>query len=75
VPYRQDQHQRFLEAIRCPVLSIHPEHSPFAVEDVARVEACIPDLRVATVAGAGHMLPLDAPEAVASLIEEFLQAN
>jgi pimeloyl-ACP methyl ester carboxylesterase len=30
---------------------------------------------VATVAGAGHMLPLDAPEAVASLIEEFLQAN
>lgn len=75
VPYRQDQHQRFLEAIRCPVLSIHPEHSPFAVEDVARVEACIPDLRLATVAGAGHMLPLDAPEAVASLIEEFLQAN
>ncbi len=72
VPYRQDQHQRFLEAITCPVLSLHPEHGPFAVEDVARLESAIPDLRVVTIPGAGHMLPLEAPEAVANCLRAFL---
>ncbi len=75
VPYRQDQHQRFLEAIRCPVLSIRPEHGPFAADDVARLEATIPDLRAVVVPGAGHMLPLEAPEAVAEHLRGFLAAG
>ncbi|MFN7144999.1 MAG: alpha/beta fold hydrolase [Myxococcota bacterium] len=72
-PYRQDQHVHLLAAIRCPVLSVHPEHSLFAAEDVARLEAAVPDLRVAHVPG-GHMVPLDAPEALASVIRSFFDA-
>ncbi len=72
-PYRQDQHQQFLTAIACPVLSVHPERSPFAAADVARLEASIPDLRVVPLPGAGHMAQLDAPEALAALLRRFLE--
>ncbi|MDP2308872.1 MAG: alpha/beta hydrolase [Pseudomonadota bacterium] len=73
VPYRQDQHLRFLAAIRCPVLSVHPEHSLFAVADVAALEAAIPDLVVKEVLGAGHMTQLDAPRALAAHLTAFLR--
>lgn len=73
VPYRQDQHLRFLVAIRCPVLSVHPEHSLFAAADVATLEAAILDLVVREVPGAGHMTQLDAPRALAAHLREFLR--
>lgn len=72
VPYRQDQHVRFLAAIACPVLSVHPERSLFAAADVAVCEGAIPDLVVREVAGAGHMTQLDAPLALAELLAAFL---
>lgn len=72
VPYRQDQHLRFLTAIRCPVLSVHPERSLFSASDVALLEAAIPDLVVRKVPGAGHMTQLDAPLALAGLLDSFL---
>ena len=73
VPYRQDQHARFLGAITCPVLSIHAGASIFAETDITRLEGAIARLRVATVAGAGHMVQLDAPEDVAELIRSFFE--
>jgi pimeloyl-ACP methyl ester carboxylesterase len=71
MPYRQDQHLRFLAEIRCPVLSVRAERSIFATEDVARLETGIAGLRVVTLAGTGHMVQLDAPEALASVIASF----
>jgi pimeloyl-ACP methyl ester carboxylesterase len=35
--------------------------------------ACAPALRVEIVAGAGHVLPLEAPDACARLIEQTLK--
>lgn len=70
-PYRQDQHLRFLEALRCPVLSVHAARSLFSPADVARLEAAIPELRVATV-DAGHMVQLEAPDALGDVLAAFL---
>lgn len=71
-PYRQDGHLQFLRAIRCPVLSVHPEGSLFPPENVARMESEIGDLRVVTLPGVGHMVPLQAPQALAEAIVAFL---
>lgn len=71
IPYRHDHHIPMLERIRCPVLSIHPEHSPFRSEDVTTLERAIPSLRVVTVPAVGHMLHLEAPMAIASAITAF----
>lgn len=72
VPYRQAHHQQLLRRIQCPVLSVHPELSPFHPADVAALEGCIAGLRVAHIEGAGHMVHLDAPEAVAAALRPFL---
>lgn len=74
IPYRQDQHLRLLAELRCPVLSVHPERSPFAAADVARIEAGIARLRVARIPGTGHRLHLEDPEAVAQAVRSFLAA-
>jgi pimeloyl-ACP methyl ester carboxylesterase len=71
-PYRQDHHRQFLDAITCPVLSIHPERSPFAPADVDRLESAIRDLRVEILPNAGHMAQLDAPDALAMRLRAFL---
>lgn len=73
VPYRQDQHALFLRAIRCPTLSIHPERSPFATEDVARLEGNLARHRVLRIPDAGHMVHLERPSAVAQAIAAFLR--
>ncbi|MDP2312578.1 MAG: alpha/beta hydrolase [Pseudomonadota bacterium] len=73
VPYRQDQHLRFLAEIRCPVLSVHPERSLFAPADIGVLEGAIPDLRIQEVPGAGHMTQLDAPAALAAHLVPFLR--
>ena len=71
VPYRQDQHVRFLSAVRCPVLSVRAERSIFAAEDVRILESALPDLR-AHVVDAGLMVQLEAPAALATLLGDFL---
>ena len=75
VPYRQDQHLLFLAAITCPVLSIRPERSLFAPEDVARVEGAIRTLHVVDIPGTAHMLHLQAPGQVATHLAPFLDAR
>lgn len=74
VPYRHGHHRALLERIRCPVLSIHPEHSPFAPPDVAALEQAIRDLSVVEVPGAAHMVHLQAPRAVAAAVRSFFDA-
>lgn len=72
VPYRQDHHARFLRRIRCPVMSVHPEHSPFHDHDVAALEREIAALQIVVIANSGHMVHLDAPERLTECIASFL---
>lgn len=74
VPYRHDNHLQFLRRVVCPVLAVHPENSPFAPADVHLLESAIAKLRTVEVAGAGHMVHLDAPAALAAAIRPFLDA-
>lgn len=71
IPYRHVHHQALLARIRCPVLSVHPQHSPFAPADVSALESTIPDLRVVEIPDATHMVHLQAPEALATAIRSF----
>jgi pimeloyl-ACP methyl ester carboxylesterase len=75
---------RYEEALACwarvsaPVLWVDaadsdtPQRMGLTSEDHARRRAAFRDLRYETIAGAGHMLHHDQPQAVAQLIEEFL---
>ncbi len=74
VPYRHDHHARFLRRIRCPVLSVHPEHSPFRDQDVAALEAEIAMVQIVVIANSGHMVHIDAPMRLTECIASFLQS-
>lgn len=71
IPYRHAHHQALLRRIPCPVLSVHPEHSPFAPADIAALESVVPHLTRVEVPGAGHMVHLQAPAAVAEAARAF----
>ncbi|MSQ01011.1 MAG: alpha/beta hydrolase [Myxococcales bacterium] len=72
VPYRHDHHIRFLRRIRCPVLSVHPQRSPFQDLDVAALEAQIAALQIIVIENCGHMVHLDAPARLSEGIVSFL---
>jgi pimeloyl-ACP methyl ester carboxylesterase len=58
-----------LEALDMPVLLIRGDRSPPIIERIAEnIAARLPDVGVATVPGAAHMLPLTHPAEVAGLI-------
>lgn len=62
-----------LEAIDAPVMLISGVQSPPAVGAIAdALAARLPDVGRASVPGAGHMLPITHPDAVAGLIEANL---
>lgn len=71
VPYRHDHHAHFLRRVRCPVLVVRPEHSPFADADVERLTGALPPHEVVRVPGAGHMVHLDAPAMLADALASF----
>jgi pimeloyl-ACP methyl ester carboxylesterase len=67
-PYRADAHASLLSALRCPVRVVRPRRSPFAAIDVEmRIAACSA-ARTAWVEDAGHMVPLEAPEALVRIL-------
>jgi pimeloyl-ACP methyl ester carboxylesterase len=60
-------------AITCPVLSVlGSESSPLFVEGRQLLHAWFPDCRDADIAGATHLLQMQAPEPVAAAIAAFL---
>ena len=64
-----------LDRIRCPVLLLAGELDPMVtIADVEELAAGLPSerLRFERFAGAGHMLAIEEPEAVLSLIREFV---
>jgi pimeloyl-ACP methyl ester carboxylesterase len=80
VLYRRDEAESFWRRIRAPLLMVCGELSEFAHrlgEDCSEeaFRRHIPQLRLVTIAAAGHMMHLERPEAVAPLIESFLQTT
>jgi pimeloyl-ACP methyl ester carboxylesterase len=66
------------EQIRCPMLLLLGADSEFLSRvggeaERARWHALIPRLQVASIAGAGHMVPHEQPEAVANEIMRFVR--
>ncbi len=62
-----------LPRIDVPVLVIRGEYTEDMLGNVAEtVAARLPSGRLETVSGAGHLVPMERPEAVADLIRDFL---
>lgn len=72
IPYRHDHHSQFLRRITCPVLSVRPEFTPFQDQNIAILEANIPQLQRVQIAGASHMVHLERPAELGAAISGFL---
>jgi pimeloyl-ACP methyl ester carboxylesterase len=63
----------FLPALRCPLLVVCGEHDQLAPPEHAReMAALVPQAALAFVAGAGHMLTMEQPDAVNALLRDWL---
>jgi pimeloyl-ACP methyl ester carboxylesterase len=74
VPYRAAEAIEMFRSIEAPTLFIDAGAAQRAIEpaELQRRRSAIRRQHVTVVAGAGHMLHFDAPEATAALIAEFL---
>ena len=62
-----------LNKIRAPTLIIAGEQDvPLPPEKSKRMHACIPNSRLVIIPNAGHMAPVEEPEAVNAAVKEFL---
>ena len=61
-----------LPRVSCPVLIVEGEKSDSkGFIDVDRIQSLIPNSRRRTVKGAGHLVPMERPREVTSIIREF----
>jgi poly(3-hydroxyoctanoate) depolymerase len=66
----------WLHRLRQPTLVLHGDADPIVPVANARILAArIPDARLVTVPGGGHLFLLTRPEAMAELITDFLRAG
>lgn len=80
VLYRVDEVQAVHSRIAAPLLAVEASHTNLAqwwqnrytLDEYHQRLACVPDVRLAVVQDAGHMLHHDQPEAVARLIATHL---
>jgi pimeloyl-ACP methyl ester carboxylesterase len=78
--YRRDESEAVWREIRAPMLALAGEKSSYlaqwgaqsGIEDFHR---CVPASTVKVIEGLGHLLHLERPEAIAPLIEAFLDAH
>lgn len=75
VPFQAALHQRFLDAIGCPVLAVDGAVTAFSLPDADARLACLSDVRHEVVADAGHLVHLDQPDALAHLLLDFLEPS
>lgn len=71
IPYRHAHHLPLLRRVTCPVLAVRPELSPFRDEDVAVLLAGLAQVEEQRIPGVGHMVPLQAPEALVACLRAF----
>ena len=80
VLYRREEAEACWRAVKAPVLMLLGDESEYLGglgEDGAdaALSAMIPGMELVRVAGAGHMLHIERPEAVAPLVEKFLSTH
>ena len=64
---------KYAEKIVCPVLAIRGQQSDTFTSDAAeRLKHAIDDCELATIAGAGHFMPMGKPQECARVIVEFI---
>lgn len=74
-PFRAEQHRVFLSAIRSPTLLIDGGASPFRLMDRDERRAALAHATERSIAGAGHLIHHDAPDALADALREFLSED
>lgn len=67
VPYRHDLHLEVLAGLQVVPWVVVPERTPFRREDIARLIAAMPAARRIDLPECGHMVPLEAPQALLSV--------
>ena len=68
-----DEVQSRLAEIRCPTLVLWGEEDRWLpIEQGRRLSSLIPSAKFKSVPGSGHLMPIDAPEAVISGVDGFL---
>ncbi len=80
VLYKRDDAEACWREVKAPVLMLIGSESDLLAKlgpdgTPEALRALVPGMRLETVAGAGHMLHIEAPGEVASLIEPFLRAH
>ena len=70
-----EEHPEVLERLAVRTLTAAGEHDmPDFIEGARQLAQTLPDAGYATIAGAGHLAPLETPEAFERLLREFLEA-
>ena len=68
-----EEHPEVLERLAVRTLTAAGEHDmPDFIEGARQLAQTLPDAGYATIAGAGHLAPLETPEAFDRLLREFL---
>jgi pimeloyl-ACP methyl ester carboxylesterase len=78
--YKREDAEATWREIRAPLLMVLGEESDYLTRlgadgTIEALRTAYPDAEVASIAGAGHMLHIERPEAVAPVIETFLDAH
>jgi pimeloyl-ACP methyl ester carboxylesterase len=71
-PFRSGDHWSELAGLTMPVLVVHAGNSFVRREVMERMATVIPDAAFAEVADCGHVMPVDNPAGVASVVVPFL---
>ena len=78
--YKREDAEATWREIRAPLLMVLGAESDYLTRlgadgTIEALRAAYPDAEVVSIAGAGHMLHIERPEAVAPVIEAFLDAH
>jgi len=64
-----------LTNIKCPTLLIHGKHDSFYEKDMLVLKENIPNNKYVEIDQCGHMLPLERPQAISTLIKDWLDCH
>jgi pimeloyl-ACP methyl ester carboxylesterase len=71
-----EEHPEVLEHLPVRTVAAAGEHDmPDFIQGAQQLAQTLPDARYVTIAGAGHLAPLETPEAFERLLREFLGAT
>jgi len=71
-PFRHDDRWAELRQLRAPALFISAENSFVRANVMQEMAACAPGAKFASIPNCGHLIPLEAPTALAARLHQFL---